>query len=106
MQMSTSHKPYSTQPNSQPQNNLNRSSSSDPFLGNFLKNLIRESIQTELASWQKLAPTPQQMKPPFLPGMSHFTQPLNHWDMMPSPMTNLQQMSGPLNQGSTGQWNQ
>ena len=72
-------------------------SSPDPFLGNFLKNLIRDSIQTELAAWQKPAPFPQLTSPPFLPGMSHFTQVPSQWNK-----GNLQQMDS-SNQGPS-QW--
>ena len=52
----------------------------DPFLGNLIRNLVKESLQMEIASFHNMAPTlapysPQG--PPFLPGMSHFSQPFN-----------------------------
>ena len=68
----------------------------DPFLGNLIRNLVKESLQVELASFQNLAPKVTQA-PPFLPGMSHFTQP---WNQAVPPVRSSQQMHGPpLTQG-------
>ena len=70
----------------------------DHFLGNLIRNLVKESIQKELTYFQN-----QTNASPFLPGMSHFTQP---WSQMPPSDTgmNPHQLSGPPPTQSSSQW--
>ena len=72
----------------------------DPFLGNLVRNLVKETIQMELATLRNLAPSPAaQPAPPFLPGMSHFSQP---WNPPMQPMSS--QQSGPPLTQQHPQW--
>ena len=80
----------------------------DPFLGSMIRDMIKESIQAEFATMQNLAPmsNPQalhQKAPPFLPGMSHFSQP---WNQSASIAIGSQQPSGPPLTQNLTQWTQ
>ena len=73
------------------------SNQTDPFLGNLIRDIVKESLQMELASFQNLAPRMAQCPPqgpPFLPGVSHFSQPFSQVPLAMDP----QQSQRPLTQ--------
>ena len=74
----------------------------DSFLGN-LKSLIRESIQMEFATLQGQAPALSRA-PPFLPGMSHFSQPTELGRNAEPPPLHPQMLSGPHLSQAQSQW--
>ena len=69
---------------------------SDPFLGNMIRNLVKESIEIELASIRNLAPSHLRAQPPpFLPGLSHFSEP---WKQTVPPVQSSQQQPSSMSQ--------
>ena len=73
----------------------------DPFLGNMIRNIVRESIQVELAALQNMAPN-QMKAPPFLPGMSHFSEP---WKTVAPTMSSQQTLPNTMTQAvGPSQW--